>query len=269
MTDSSADASIPDSSSSSSFSSDEGTKSAGKRRKARRGSNTSRADDAGEKPLAKGSRPEKRIKTREPRLEKVTIDWESLSRSVWGQVPLTETLQKIEQDALLHHAMQTTNSQDNNLFLESFQGYPPPHPGLLQALRQMAASNLSDDDPVAGRLDHSALVALGIYVEEMVTANLLPLAQQHVEHCRDNHIGDWMHPVGRIVACLPSVHLPSMAPPTRTLGQSHSIFNLPTVDERRRDARQAWKRSTRQDGIYVPNQVMDYFMISRTDAHER
>lgn len=188
--------------------------------------------------------------------QKVSIDWENLARNVWGQVPFSATLQRADQEDLLQFAMQHTQHQDS---------LPPPHPQLLSTIRKAAVAEALTDDSLIGRLDHSALVAIGIYVEEMVTANLLPLATLHTQHCRERP-QDWIQPHTRVFQHYPiSAYLPTAAPPTRTLGPSHHIFNLPSPVARQQVARDTWRRSTRQDGVYVPDKVLDYLTPSAVD----
>ena len=40
------------------------------------------------------------------------------------------------------------------------------------------------------RFHHSAAMAIGMFIEEMITATLLPLAQQYVQYCRHHHDTD-------------------------------------------------------------------------------
>ena len=75
-----------------------------------------------------------------------------------------------------------TPAENNPLLGLPNSPLPPSHLNYM-ALRSLETPSFKSD--LERRFDHSALVAIGMFLEEMITASLLPLAGCHVMRCRE------------------------------------------------------------------------------------
>lgn len=137
---------------------------------------------------ARKASPASNKQQRVARLE--TPDWDSIASSEFGQTPLMQNLSHMELDALIGWATHVSAPQpaDNiNPLLDLPNS--PMRPGELRIIHN-AMKDFIQNSPIDNftrlhrEFDQSALVSLGICLEEMMTASLLPLAQAHVRRCR-------------------------------------------------------------------------------------
>ncbi|GAX14999.1 hypothetical protein FisN_12Lu395 [Fistulifera solaris] len=160
----------------------------------------------------------------------------------------------------------------------------PPRPSVLRYLHDCFvkiiekdyASNGEEKEPQKDAcwesLDTSALVALGVIVEEMLTASLVPLAEMHVHRCR--HIEDqqvsseeWTLPPTEAIMKLMASYTPSYVnplgslPTTRTpLRVSKEIANPNSFQQ----VMPTWQRTHNTDveDLYKLWHVYKYFLPS-------
>lgn len=148
-------------------------------------------DDEKKKPLR---RPKQKhphdFKKREP-VHLSVPDWDLIAASEFGSTPLTQYLPHIEVDSLIGwatHVSSNRPSANPNPLLNL--GSAPLRPGELHMIhaamtefivKERDADNFS---LLYREFDQSALVGLGICLEEMITASLFPLAQAHVRRCQ-------------------------------------------------------------------------------------
>ncbi|CAB9512181.1 expressed unknown protein [Seminavis robusta] len=132
------------------------------------------------------------------------VNWNTLANRNWGMRSVVAQLPHHELDSLVgwatHHvtANNTKSTQVSNP-LEMGDDPYPPLPSHLEYLQEMARDYVSSqlpkdkkkkkkgNDPfeqVLESLDTSAAVTMGHVLENMITANLLPLAELHVQRCR-------------------------------------------------------------------------------------
>jgi hypothetical protein len=124
------------------------------------------------------------------------VDWDEVAHSFWGQTPFTSHMSLPEINHLLGWA---TNLQDpresskNRAYnnpLDSLPNDPLP-PSILAYLNHVASQILDGSTGEQAQMNNdwdsyntSALDAVAVVLEEMITATLLPLAEQHVQRCR-------------------------------------------------------------------------------------
>jgi hypothetical protein len=145
----------------------------------------------------------------------------------------------------------------------------PPRPK-----KQTKKKQRSDQPQFYERFHHSAAMAIGMFMEEMITATLLPLAQQYVQYCRHHHDTDGANNDGRMWTLPPeeaimklyndsnwnqnstnshvggvisSSSLLSTRIPTRSVVSGAigtSMLNQPSVQDHERIAYHNWCRTT-------------------------
>lgn len=81
-------------------------------------------------------------------------------------------------------ASSATNTPSENNPLVGLPNSPLP-PSHLNYIARRSLESPSFKPDMERRFDHSALVAIGMFLEEMITASLLPLAGCHVMRCRE------------------------------------------------------------------------------------
>jgi len=149
------------------------------------------ACDGGEK---EPPRKQRRKLARRHDLQLETPDWDLIASSRFGQTTLTQNLSHVELDALIGWATHVSSPQPAE-HLNPLQGLPssPMRPGELRMIHNVMAEFIETKkmehlELLYREFDQTALVALGMYLEEMMTASLLPLAEAHVRRCRS--LGD-------------------------------------------------------------------------------
>lgn len=209
-----------------------------------------------------------RIPKKRARQASASVDWDQLAFSDWGQTPLTACLDYQKTDNLVGwatHVIDYKIHKSPPSRLIGLSNAPPP-PAFISLLHEIASKQLGECN---GNLwecfDHSALVAVGVILEEMVTASVLPLAERHVKECRDfdedidsqQSFGKWtLPPEEAFMQIYPQVEpfeeyirAPSSSLPTRTI---HTPAP-PCTDEtelsaKEANARKVWRQQI-IDGI--------------------
>jgi hypothetical protein len=158
---------------------------------------------------------------------RLPVDWFDMAETVFGKDSLVKYLSENEVNELIgwatHHGPPTPppfktgrNRRRSRVFPHPTCDIPniPLQPSIFGNLRQQASKILEahDQDPMKnephaflsgttdrpspwGRYDQSALVAVGIAVEEMITASLHGLAQLHVLRCQELQAREDMRPL--------------------------------------------------------------------------
>ena len=129
-----------------------------------------------------------------------TVDFQMLSNRTWADESVLNYLPVREVDRLVGWATHVTQEgkSDEVTEVSSTDGPSPPNPLLgiqpdsplpMSMLHQLIHANargkFKNEPELTGSFGTSALVALGMVLEEMMTANLLPLAERHVRRCRE------------------------------------------------------------------------------------
>jgi hypothetical protein len=203
------------------------------------------------------------------------VQWDALADTKWGTNPLIRYVSVPEVEELVGwatHVQRPVPAADVNPLL-NLPSTPLP-PSLLIDLENtvsqlLAAEELSDQWE---SFDQSALVAIGIALEEMITTNLLPLAQLHVQRCRQLEVTDgseerlfseWTLPPEEAVDKLvekaksqpePEVCLATAYPSTRTRiphAPGTSLLNQPTAKGRNKKALMVWCQASGLDPAFV------------------
>jgi hypothetical protein len=148
------------------------------------------------------------------------VDWGALGNGPWGRVPLTHGLLSSPQDLLgdlvgwATHLEGTTHSE-SALSKNPLVGLPsmPMRPSLLGFIQDEIIKILveTNEQELWECFDTSALVAMGVIFEEMLTATFLPLASWHVNRCRslegDDAFQEWTLPpaeaIMKLSECMP------------------------------------------------------------------
>jgi hypothetical protein len=122
-------------------------------------------------------------------LDERWVDWNKTES--WGKESLIRYISYPELDNLVGWATHveqpsvsrvTRNSNPNPLVGLTSESLPPSLLG--SVVQEAMAQALDGQDQLWESFDTSAMVSLGMVVEEMMTAMLLPLASQHVARCR-------------------------------------------------------------------------------------
>jgi hypothetical protein len=132
-----------------------------------------------------------------------TVNWDDHTDQVWGRRPLFHSLDTHEIDSLVGLA-NTYASQEMNLPPTRAKAFPedqrqdpcPPHPligldssplplSFLNHIVERASKAPAIPEKLFEKFGTSALVAIGMALEETLTASLLPLAGLHVLRCRE------------------------------------------------------------------------------------
>jgi hypothetical protein len=117
------------------------------------------------------------------------VDWDHLAASRFGQDSLLRFLSIPERDTLVGWATHVDDSEiveDPNP-LAGLPNQLPPSPAFREYMSTVARGILSsekNESDLWESFDQSAMVAIGIVMEETLTATLLPLAQKHVQRCQ-------------------------------------------------------------------------------------
>jgi hypothetical protein len=149
----------------------------------------------------------------------------------------------------------------------------PIQPSLLMYLENTVSEILSAQkrSDQWESFNQSALIAIGIALEEMITTNLLPLAQLHVDRCRHRRdswkrgeaLFEWTLPRrgcreasrrGEITQQEPEVCLATACPSTRTIiphAPGSSSLNQPLAERRNKDAFLVWCRALGMESAFV------------------
>jgi len=222
------------------------------------------------------------------------VQWDSLVVGPWGQVPLTSYIPVRELDNLvgwtthIEDSKPTTEPNHNHNPLIDLPNTPLP-PSILQILQDTARKAISADKEKRNlfeAFDQSALVALGMLLEEMVAASLLPIAELHVKRCRQLEEQDassisltfqeWTLPPEEAIMNVINdtkstrVHnasLPTAIPPTRTAvpdAPKWNLLNTPLTETRNQQAGLTWCQSHRLDPSFVADN-MDIFGMFLAD----
>lgn len=126
------------------------------------------------------------------------IAWEEMAEDRWGTNPLVAGISHSLLDDLLGWAIAGTEdrkvSGNESASSSSVLGDLPDAPLMpsflhkihLEGTRILQQGEASSEvkSNLWERLDQSALVAMGMFLEEMMTASLLPYAVQHSKYCR-------------------------------------------------------------------------------------
>ena len=241
----------------------------------------------------KGERTKKqsRISSFPRRPRPKTVHWDSLAVGRWGQIPLTSYIPVRELDSLVGWATHIEDSkattEPNHNPLVDLPNSPLP-PSILQMLRDAAWKAINADEKKKNlfeAFDQSALVALGMLLEEMITASLVPIAELHVKRCRrleeqdssrSRAFQEWTLPPEEAIMEIinddhsrqdDEVSLPIALPPTRTAvpdAPKWSLLNLPLTETRNQQAGFTWCQSQRLDPTFVIDN-MDVFSIFLPD----
>ena len=134
-----------------------------------------------------------------------TVDWDQLASTTWGKEKLYKRIHELEISALISLAtsygdMEPCESQvfeqsckpsskpnfQNPKAINPLIGLPssPMPPSYLNFITQRAVHVPNFDARLIKTFDDSAAVAIGMLLEESITASLLPLAELHVIRCR-------------------------------------------------------------------------------------
>lgn len=113
--------------------------------------------------------------------------WEDLAKGPWGQEPLYRNMHLESIVGWAHHVTADTLPRWMPSHpLDSLDSLPL-RPAMLEYIQDKASEMVSEDPEPGGlwgSFDQSALVAVGMVMEDVLTASLLPLAEQHVQRCR-------------------------------------------------------------------------------------
>jgi hypothetical protein len=135
----------------------------------------------------------------ERRRSEPEINWDELGNEKWGKRPLFFGLEPSEISSLVGLATTLDPSKDRD---ESRITYPPMQeprksnpllsidrpplpPSYLNFIIYRAMEMPGIQQTLGKEFETSALVAIGLLLEEMITASLLPLAELHVIRCRE------------------------------------------------------------------------------------
>jgi len=203
-----------------------------------------------------------------------SVPWDELAETKWGKTSLTRFVAVPELDRLVGwatHVQQSAPVAEPNVLL-GITSSSPLQPSLLRYLENTASYMLSADkrSDQWESLHQSALVSIGIVLEEMLTATLLPLAQRHVKRCRnledvygseEQVFSEWTLPPEEAIEKLllstaagaTSDGLGGLAtahPSTRSTLQDAvgtSVLNQPSRKMRNQQALSAWCKATGLD----------------------
>ena len=163
--------------------------------------------------------------------DELWVDWGCLADGPWGRQSLI-TDEKTMSDLIGWATRLEAAPADNPL---AILPNLPLRPSLLSFVHDEMVKILvaTKEHDLWESFDTSALVALGVALEEMLTASLLPLAEQHVRRCRslesedDQAFVEWTLPPEEAVLKLSKITtnnfacsaggLPTSRPATRTL----------------------------------------------------
>ncbi|KAL7578297.1 hypothetical protein ACA910_012709 [Epithemia clementina (nom. ined.)] len=189
-------------------------------------------------------------------------DWDSMAEEMKTSChTLYKHISAIELDNVVgwatnvtHHSADVSLEQTESNPLLDLPSSPLPA-SILYILNEEAIKIVSTKagnskyNHLVSAFDQSALVALGICLEEMITATLLPLAEAHTQRCKQQQEvtgNDWtdqwtLPPEDSILAMSKQpcprnekATLPTLSPPTLTAvpgEKSYSIMNLPLEGE--------------------------------------
>jgi hypothetical protein len=207
------------------------------------------------------------------------VQWDTLADTKWGRNPLTRYVSVPELDDLVGFATHV-QSPVPVVNVNPLLGLPdtPLQPSLLMYLENTVSEILSAQkrSDQWESFDQSALIAIGTALEEMITTNLLPLAQLHVNRCRQLEVipgneerlfSEWTLPPEEAVEKLvekaksqqePGVCLATAYPSTRSMiphAPGTSLLNQPMAERRNKDARLVWCRALGLDPAFVKNNM--------------
>ena len=123
-------------------------------------------------------------RTKRPKAER-ELPLEHLVETRWATDPLRSKVTSAEYDEVLGWATHVTAPfGDSAATFQPLVGLPdvPPPNSFLQLVDAYASQQCTKEQ--LKTFDISALVTMGICLEEMLTVSFLPLAQKHVERCR-------------------------------------------------------------------------------------
>lgn len=122
--------------------------------------------------------------------DQLCVDWGILAEGRWGQrkpLPKRMSLQNIDEAVGWATHVEGAERPTFPLLnpLASLDS-SPPRPSLLGFINNKVSKLLidSEQNSLWESFDDSSLVALGMVWEEMLTASLLPFAEEHVQRCR-------------------------------------------------------------------------------------
>jgi hypothetical protein len=208
------------------------------------------------------------------------VQWDALADTKWGKNPLTKYVSVPELDDLVGWATHQQSAVPV-VNVNPLLGLPgaPLQPSLLMYLETTVSEILSAQkrSDQWESFDQSALIAIGIALEEMITANLLPLAHLHVDRCRQLETvagneeklfsSEWTLPPEEAVEKLvekaksqlePGVCLATAYPSTRSIishAPGTSLLNQPLAESRNKDARLVWCRALGMESAFVKNNM--------------
>jgi hypothetical protein len=207
------------------------------------------------------------------------VQWDALGDTKWGRNPLTKYVSVPELDDLVGWATHQ-QSPVPVVNVNPLLGLPgvPLQPSLLMYLENTVSEILSAQkrSDQWESFDQSALTAIGFALEEMITTNLLPLAQLHVKRCRQLEAipgneaklySEWTLPPEEAVEKLvekaksqqePGVCLATAYPSTRSMiphAPGTSLLNQPLAERRNKDARLVWCRALGMESAFVKNNM--------------
>ena len=122
---------------------------------------------------------------------RATPDWDLLALTEFGETNLYQNLSTQEMESLIGWATHISSPEvvaNPNPLLDLPS--TPMRPGELRIIQNAMSEFIENNNSSSAlrqlycEFDQSALVAMGICLEEMITASLLPLAQAHVRRCR-------------------------------------------------------------------------------------
>lgn len=171
--------------------------------------------------------------------EELWVDWGKVADGPWGREPLIQGLSSEEIEDLVGWATHLVGVNEPLMIRNPLVALPnvPLRPSLLGFIQSEMVRKLitTQEQELWQCFDTSALVAMGMILEEMLTASLLPLAEQHVRRCRgldtdDQAFQHWTLPaeeavmeiVRRSSNNLCSGTLPTSKPATRCLSEAAS-----------------------------------------------
>lgn len=210
--------------------------------------------------------------SRNPFIHSKLVDFDAISDTRWGTITLLSTVSHPEQDRLLGlaHGEGGKQSGATENPLAGLPNTPLPTTllrGTIQAYSERLIRKHPNADAIQGAFDHSALVALGMALEDQLTSSLLPLAREHVKRCRriESSSNGWAYvdwtlpPVEAILklALDPNTdtkqtYLPSAIVPRGSL--------LKPDQKAQEHAADAWRR-TRKQGLYLTRNNMEIFSL--------
>jgi hypothetical protein len=176
------------------------------------------------------------------------VHWTTLSGRKWANESLLKYLPHPEIANLIdwahhktptndqHHKKPAHDEREPNPLLEAELGSPLPQ-SQLNYIQEKARDLVrgKPDNPniskakvmdasmkcILESFDNSAAVAMGVMLEEMITANLLPLAEAHVQRCR--YLEEQYNPQQQVTALPRNLENPSFQ--QWTLPPEEAIFN--------------------------------------------